>query len=114
MFEALQKMDEVNLRFSQDGLLILNFTLAFIMFGVALGIKFEHFTRLMKDPRSVVVGYISQFFLLPAITFVLVILMKNIITPTIGMGMILVASCPGGNISNFMSSLAKGNAANEE
>lgn len=111
MFEALQKMDEVTLRFSQDGLLILNLTLAFIMFGVALGIKFEHFSRLAKDPRSVVVGYISQFLLLPAITFLLVIAMRNIITPTIGMGMILVASCPGGNISNFMSSLSKGNAA---
>lgn len=111
MFEALKAMDTVSLRFSQDGLLILNLTLAFIMFGVALGIKTEHFTRLVKDPRSVVVGYLSQFFLLPAITFIVVVLLRNVITPTVGMGMILVASCPGGNISNFMSSLARGNAA---
>jgi len=111
MYEALKVMDTVSLRFSQDGLLILNLTLAFIMFGVALGIKVEHFTRLVKDPRSVIIGYVSQFFLLPAITFIIVILLRNIITPNVAMGMILVASCPGGNISNFMSSLGKGNAA---
>jgi BASS family bile acid:Na+ symporter len=111
MFEALQAMDTVSLRFSQDGLLVLNLTIAFIMFGVALGIKMDHFRNLLKDPRSVIVGYISQFLLLPAVTFLLVVLLRNIITPTVGMGMILVASCPGGNISNFMSSLSKGNAA---
>ncbi|MEZ4999276.1 MAG: bile acid:sodium symporter family protein [Bacteroidales bacterium] len=111
MYEALKSMDTVSLRFSQDGLLILNLTLALIMFGVALGIKVEHFTRLVKDPRSVIVGYLSQFLLLPAVTFILVVLLRNVITPTVAMGMILVASCPGGNISNFMSSLSKGNAA---
>jgi len=111
MLEALKAMDTVSLRFSQDGLLVLNLALAFIMFGVALGIKIDHFTRLIKDPGSVIVGYISQFLLLPAVTFALVILFRNIITPTVAMGMILVAACPGGNISNFMSALGRGNAA---
>ncbi len=111
MFETLKEMDTVTLRFSQDGLLFLNLTLAVIMFGVALGIKFEHFTRLVKDPRSVLVGFLSQFVLLPFITFIVVVILRNVITPTIALGMLLVASCPGGNISNFMSSLAKANAA---
>jgi len=111
MFEALKTMDTVSLRFSQDGLLLLNITLAFIMFGVALGIKFEHFARLVKNPSSVIVGFLSQFLLLPAVTFLFAVLLRNVITPTVAMGMILVASCPGGNISNFMSSLSKGNAA---
>jgi bile acid:Na+ symporter, BASS family len=111
MFEALKAIDTVSLRFSQDGLLILNISLALIMFGVAMGIKVEDFTRLIKKPVSVVVGFISQFLLLPAITFLLVILLQKFITPTVAMGMILVSACPGGNISNFMSSLANGNAA---
>src|SRR5690606_15859889 len=34
---------------------------------------------------------------------------SDLITPTVAMGMILVAACPGGNISNFMSSLSKAN-----
>ncbi|NSW94370.1 MAG: bile acid:sodium symporter family protein, partial [Bacteroidales bacterium] len=111
MFEALKSMDSVKLNFSQDGLLILNLTLAFIMFGVALGIKVEHFTNLVKNPKSIFVGFISQFLLLPLVTFIIVVLFRNILTPTVAMGMILVAACPGGNISNFMSALARGNAA---
>jgi BASS family bile acid:Na+ symporter len=111
MFEALKTMDTVSLRFSQDGLLILNITLAFIMFGVALGIKFEHFARLVKNPSSVIVGFLSQFLTSPGCNISLCSPLRNVITPTVAMGMILVASCPGGNISNFMSSLSKGNAA---
>jgi bile acid:Na+ symporter, BASS family len=111
MLEELRMLDTVDLRFSQDGLMILNIAIAFIMFGVALGIKFRHFVDVFKDPRSVIVGFISQFVLLPALTFGVVVAFRNYITPTVGLGMILVASCPGGNISNFMSSLSKGNAA---
>ncbi|MDX9928871.1 MAG: bile acid:sodium symporter family protein [Bacteroidales bacterium] len=111
MLEQLKLLDTVDLRFSQDGLLVLNITIAFIMFGVALGIKFNHFVNVFRDPRSVIVGFLSQFLLLPAVTFIIVVAFRNIITPTIGLGMIMVASCPGGNISNFMSSLSKGNAA---
>jgi bile acid:Na+ symporter, BASS family len=111
MLEELRLLDTVDLRFSQDGLLVLNVTIAFIMFGVALGIKFSHFVNVFKDPRSVIVGFLSQFVLLPALTFLVVVAFKNYITPTVGLGMILVAACPGGNVSNFMSSLSKGNAA---
>jgi len=111
MLETLQSIDTVHLRFSQDGLLVLNITIGLIMFGVALGIKLDHFKELLKKPRPIITGFISQFFLLPAVTFLFCILIKNVITPTMALGMILVASCPGGNISNFMSSLSKGNAA---
>ena len=102
MLEGLKMLDTVDLRFSQDGLLILNIAIAFIMFGVALGIKFRHFADVFKDPRSVVVGFLSQFLLLPALTFMIAVAFRNYITPTVGLGMILVASCPGGNISNFI------------
>jgi BASS family bile acid:Na+ symporter len=104
-------MDTVSLNFSQDSLLILNITIALIMFGVALGIKTDHFKRLLKNPKPVATGFLSQFVLLPAVTFLITIILRNVITPTMALGMILVAACPGGNISNFMSSLSKGNAA---
>jgi BASS family bile acid:Na+ symporter len=111
MLEKLQSMDNVILNFSQDSLLALNITIGLIMFGVALGIETDHFKRLFKRPRPVATGFISQFVLLPAVTFLLTIALKNVITPTMALGMILVAACPGGNISNFMSALSKGNAA---
>ncbi|WP_297100997.1 bile acid:sodium symporter family protein [uncultured Draconibacterium sp.] len=109
MKEALEVLDNVRLNFSPSGLLALNITIAFIMFGVALDIKIEHFKQLIMRPKSVIVGVISQFVLLPAVTFLFVILLNP--TPTVALGMLLIASCPGGNISNFMSALAKGNLA---
>ena len=111
MLESLQVLDQIRLHFNQQGLFVLNITLAFIMFGVALGIKPVHFKRLLKDPRTPLIGMFSQFVALPAVTFLLAWILSPVITPTVGLGMILVAACPGGNISNFISSLARGNAA---
>jgi BASS family bile acid:Na+ symporter len=109
MHNSLEVLDHVRLNFSSSGLLFLNIALAFIMFGVALDIKTEHFTDILKKPKSAIAGFISQTFLLPAFTFLLVLLLNP--TPTVALGMILVAACPGGNISNFISSMARGNVA---
>ena len=111
MLEGLQAIDEIRLNFSPTGLFILNLTISFIMFGVALELKPEQFKRLIQHPKPALIGGISQFILMPLMTFILAIALRNYITPTIGLGMILVASCPGGNVSNFFSSLAKGNVA---
>ncbi len=111
MFEALQKMDSTVLNFSDGGLFILNLTIAFIMFGVALEIKVSHFMELIKRPKPVVVGVVSQFILLPIFTFALVLVFWKSLTVGVAMGMILVAACPGGNVSNFISTLARGNPA---
>lgn len=106
---GLAKLDWVKLNFSPGALLIMNITLAFIMFGVALQIRLEHFSQLLKEPKSLILGIFSQFLALPALTFLMVYFLKP--TPSVALGMILVAACPGGNISNFMSSVAKGNTA---
>ena len=102
-------LSNVRIDFSEDKLLFLNLSLAFIMFGVALGIETKNFQELLRNPRSVITGVISQFILLPALTFLLVILINPI--AGLGLGMILVAACPGGNLSNFFSSVSKGNVA---
>ncbi len=111
MYEALLHLDELRLNFSSESLFVLNLTLAFIMFGVALEIKIEHFKQIVKKPKSAIVGFVSQFFVLPLVTFIVIMVFNRLITPNVALGMILVASCPGGNISNFISSLAKGNTA---
>ncbi len=85
----------------------MNITLAAIMFGVALEIRVDNFKRLLLNPRSALLGIFSQFLLLPALTFGLVILLNP--PASIAMGMILIAACPGGNVSNFISALAKAN-----
>jgi BASS family bile acid:Na+ symporter len=105
----MKVLDHITLNFSPQGLIILNIVIAFIMFGVALNIKWHHFKEVFNHPKSVFTGMLSQFILLPAITFLLVLIVRP--TPTVALGMILVAACPGGNVSNFMSSLAQGNVA---
>ncbi|MFO7924204.1 MAG: bile acid:sodium symporter family protein [Bacteroidales bacterium] len=109
MYEALASIDNIRLNFSEAGLLYMNITLACIMFGVAMEIKIDNFRKIFIYPKSAVLGIISQFIILPALTFALVILLNP--PPSIAMGMILIAACPGGNVSNFISALAKANIA---
>ncbi len=109
MYESLLQLDPVKINFSASGMHAINIVLGFIMFGVALGLKADQFKLLIKNPKSTILGLISQIVALPMVTFLIVIALSDHITPTVAMGMILVASCPGGNISNFMSSLSKAN-----
>lgn len=105
----MSEIDAVRLNFSAQNLLLLNVTLGVIMFGVALNLTVEDFKRLARHPRPALIGVCSQFLLLPAVTFLLVWGLQP--RPSIALGMILVAACPGGNISNFMSLNAEGNTA---
>ncbi len=107
MNESLEVLDSIRLNFNNEGLLLLNFTIAFVMFGVALGLKFENFKAVFSRPKSALIGVISQFVLLPAMTYLLILLLNP--SYSVAMGMILVAACPGGNVSNFITSLANGN-----
>lgn len=107
MYDALANLDSVRLNFSENSILFLNITLALIMVGVALGIRLKRFKKVLLSPKSLIIGLISQLILLPFVTFLITIALRLPIS--IALGMILVASCPGGNISNFMSSLARGN-----
>lgn len=111
MLETLMEIDNVRLNYNEQGSKIVSVTIALIMFGVALELKPSDFSRLLNQPKSALVGIFSQFLLMPLLTFLLVLSLSNYITPTVGLGMILVAACPGGNISNFISSLARGNVA---
>jgi len=108
---ALHALDQIRLNFSASDLHALNIAIAFVMFGVALEIKIDHFKKLILNPKSAILGIFSQFLMLPFLTFLLTIIFHDYLTPTMALGMILVAACPGGNISNFISSLAKGNLA---
>lgn len=105
----MQELDNVVINFDSKGLWILNIALAIVMFGVALNITLSDFKQLAKQPKPVLAGVLSQFVLLPALTFLVVSAINP--KPSIALGMIMVAACPGGNISNFFTHLAKGNTA---
>ena len=105
----IENLDSLEINFDTEGLWVLNITLAIIMFGVALGITLDDFKRLFKNPKILLTGIISQFFLLPFITFIFIKLVNPM--PSIALGLMMVAACPGGNISNFLTQMSKGNAA---
>lgn len=109
MKEHLQYLDALNINLGAGEMFIVNIILAFVMFGVALGIKPQTFKDVFRNPKSVIMGISLQWIALPAVTFLVAILLNPVITPMVAIGMLLVASCPGGNISNFISSLSKGN-----
>lgn len=102
-------LSDIHINFSEDRLLLLNLALAFIMFGVSLSIDVNNFKEISRNPKSVITGFLSQFILLPILTFVFVYFTRPI--EGLAMGLILVAACPGGNVSNFFSQLSRGNVA---
>lgn len=104
-----KNLDQLKINFDTEGLWVINITLAVIMFGVALGITTEDFKSLFKKPKILLTGVASQFILLPFVTFIFIKLVNPM--PSIALGMMMVAACPGGNISNFLTQLSKGNAA---
>jgi len=102
-------VDQIQLNFNSKGLLIVNAAIGLMMLGVALELKLEDFKRVIRSPKAPGIGLLAQFILLPAFTFVLILILRP--QPSIALGMILVAACPGGNLSNLMTYLAKGNCA---
>lgn len=102
-------IDDIKINFDTEGLWILNIAIAIIMFGVALGITIDDFKLLLKNPKTLFVGILSQFILLPAFTFLAILFIEP--HPSFALGMMMIAACPGGNVSNFFSKMAGGNAA---
>ncbi len=107
--EVIRNLDALNVTMN-GGSTLLNIVLAFVMFGVALGIKPATFVDIVKNPKSIITGIVCQLVLLPALTLLLTMVFGHWISPMIALGMILVSSCPGGNISNFITSLSRGNS----
>ena len=109
MKEVFDFLDGLQVTLNAGGMNTINIVLAFVMFGVALGIKPKMFVEVFRKPKSVILGMCCQLVLLPLLTFFLFFALGPRISWSMALGMILVASCPGGNISNFMSSLSKAN-----
>lgn len=105
----IELIDQVRLNFNPQGLLIINGAIGLMMLGVALEMKLDDFKRILIAPKAPLIGLGAQFILLPAFTFLLTRILN--LPPSISLGMILVAACPGGNLSNIITYLARGNCA---
>lgn len=105
----LADIDQVRLNFSDSSLVLLNFVLAFLMFGIALDTKISDFRAVAHMPKAMAVGIAAQFIVLPAFSFGLSILLG--FSASISLGMILVACCPPGAISNILTYRSRGDVA---
>lgn len=102
-------IDSLRLNFDRGSLLALNAVIGLMMYGMALDIRLADFKRILKAPKGPIIGLVAQFLLLPAMTFGLTLILP--VSPSMALGMMLVAACPGGNLSNVMTYLANGNTA---
>lgn len=97
------------MEFDPASLILLNVIMACMMFGVSLSLRLEDFKRIALAPIAPLAGLFAQFLLLPLATCLFTWALR--IDPELALGMILVASCPGGSFSNIMTWLARGNVA---
>jgi len=105
----MNELDAVRLNFSPESLIALDVILAFVLFGVALDMRVADFKGILTAPRGTLIGLFAHSLLLPAVAFALTMILQP--APSIALGMILVASCPSGNISTFLVNYGRGNTA---
>jgi bile acid:Na+ symporter, BASS family len=99
-------IDQVQLSFSPNAALLLQAILAIVVFGVALDLRLSDFRQLLREPRLVLIGLSSQLVALPLLTLALVGVTNP--APSIALGLMLTAACPGGNMSNVLTHWAGG------
>lgn len=80
-----------------------------IMFGMGTAMSIKDFSGVLKMPKGVLVGVVSQFSIMPIVGFLLASTMG--FAPEIAAGIVLIGSSPSGVASNVITYLAKGNLA---
>ena len=102
-------VDEIRIAFDEGSLTTLRIVLGLILLGVALDTRVSDFRRAIRRPWAILVAVFAQFLVLPAITFVLTLLLD--LRGSLALGLILVACCPPGNVSNILTHRAGGDVA---
>lgn len=105
----MHPVDAIRLHFNPDQMLILNVAMAFLMFSVALDVRWSDFRKVAQFPRSIIVGLSAQFLVFPLLTLAIIALFQPPVS--VSMGMVLVSMCPSGNMTNFLVHFARANVA---
>ncbi len=102
-------IDAVLIQIDSTGQTVLGFVLALIMFGVALDLRVSDFAAVLRRPLAPLTGLVAQTLLLPAMTWAMTMILQP--QPSVALGMIIVGACPGGNLSNLITHMGRGNTA---
>ncbi len=105
----MQGLDELRIVLDPIGQAGIAVALMLVIFSVALGLRVSDFGLLKTQPLTYVGGVLTQIVGLPLLTFLIVIVID--VPASIALGMIVVACCPGGAVSNLLTFLARGNVA---
>ena len=79
------------------------------MFGMGTSMSMKDFGSIIKTPKGVFIGVVSQFMIMPLIGFTLA--STTGFAPEIAAGIVLIGCSPSGLASNVMCYLAKANLA---
>lgn len=102
-------IDQVQVTLNPAVPIVVSIVTAFLIFGVALDLEAEHFRRVLRKPRAPLVGLLAQYGLVPAVAFLVALLVVD--EPSIALGLMFIAACPGGSGSNYLTGLARGDVA---
>ena len=102
-------VDNIKIAFDEGSLTTLKIVIGTILFGIALDTPISAFRNVMRRPGVIAIAVVAQFLLLPALTFVLTLLLD--VRASVALGMILVACCPPGNVSNIVTHRSGGDVA---
>jgi bile acid:Na+ symporter, BASS family len=105
----MDAIDQVEFHFSQGAGVAFAFMVGFLVFAVALDLTAAQFRRVLARPVAPVVGLLAQFVILPAVAFAVGLLIAD--TPSVAIGLLLVACCPGGALSNYLTGVSRGDVA---
>ena len=83
--------------------------LALIMLGLGLGLTVKDFKRVLTTPKDFLVGIVCQLILLPIIAYLIILVLRLPIE--IALGLMIIASAPGGVTSNVLTKFANGDVA---
>jgi BASS family bile acid:Na+ symporter len=101
--------DALPLQFDPSGLVILNAVVALMIFGASLDLRLDDLRRVVAKPAGLLAGLSAQAFLTPAATCLLTWVFR--VDPALSLGMMLVAACPSGALSNVLTWRSRGNVA---
>jgi bile acid:Na+ symporter, BASS family len=101
--------DALPLRFDPSGLMVLNAIVALMVFGASLDLRMADLHRVVQRPKGVLAGLSAQALLTPGLTCLLTWVFR--VDPALALGMILVAACPSGALSNVLTWRSRGNVA---
>ena len=80
-----------------------------IMFGMGGSLTVDDFKAVARRPRGVLIGFLSQFGVMPLIALGLAVVLN--LPPAFAIALILIGCLPGGTTSNMFAYFARGSVA---